>query len=140
MDPISSAVEKEAVGWLFSSVRKLWSWHTDVVAENKALKAKVETVTSQLDKKLDFERKKAGLIHRQEDDNIYRAPDGTLYCPLCLHQNELFIPLTNHFEGSYCCKIHNVVFETEARRLRGRQNAQSMPPTLPRGPHGWMGS
>ena len=132
MDPIGGAVEKEAVGWLFSNFRKLWSWHTDVVKENKRLK-------NQLDEKLEFQRQVAEMTTRQEDDNLYRSKDGRYFCPICIHKNKEIVPVVNHFEGSYFCVIHKHVFETEARRLGRAENPVALRiKRRRRGPHDWM--
>jgi hypothetical protein len=130
MDPISATVEKKALDSVIDAVRKLWSWHTDVVKENKALKERLDT-------KAEFERKKAALKSRQEDDNLYRDANGTLYCPLCLNADSKFIPVVHHFEGSYYCSLHKQVFETEERRTRKRGTVVA-PPQTPGGPNGWM--
>jgi hypothetical protein len=116
MEPISGAVEKKALDSAFAFVRKLWTWHTDIVKENKSLHAR-------LDEKAEFERKKSELGSRQEDDNLYKRKDGTgpYYCPLCLEHDGKFISVLNQFEDSYYCAIHKQVFETEARRLRRKQ-------------------
>jgi hypothetical protein len=126
MDPISGAVEKTAIDSAIGLARKLWSWHTDVVKENKALKEENTALKQGADVKAEFERKKAALTGRQEDDNLYRDADGKYYCPLCLHSDSKFVPVTNYGEGSYYCSLHKQVFETEERRLR-RQETRHQP-------------
>jgi len=112
-------------------VRKLWSWHTDVVKENKALKERLDT-------RAEFDRKKAELYGRQEDDNLYRDKDGKYYCPLCLHSDSKFVPVLNYGEGSYYCALHKQVFETEERRLRKTEERRLSQPPRHRGPQSWM--
>ena len=131
MEPISGAVEKKALDSAFAFIRKLWTWHTDIVKENKRLHAR-------LDPKAEFEQKKGELISRQEDDNLYKRKDGTgpYYCPLCLEHDGKFISVLNHFEGSYYCAIHRQVFETECRRLR-RTEQRSHPIKLRRSRFRW---
>lgn len=112
------------------TLRKLWTWHTDVVKENKTLKER-------LDVRAEFERRKAELVSRQEDDNLYRDANGRYHCPICLNADSKFVPVLNHFEGSYYCVIHQQVFETEERRLRSR-NVRPQRVNQKLGPYDWM--
>jgi hypothetical protein len=57
IDPITTTVEKKALDSAFDLVRKLWSWHTDVVKENKALKERLDT-------RAEFDRKKAEAVRQ----------------------------------------------------------------------------
>ena len=130
MDPITTTVEKKALDSAFDLVRKIWSWHTDVVKENKALKER-------LDVKAEFERRKSGMVSRQEDDNLYKDADGKYYCPTCIESDSKFVSVVNHFEGSYYCTLHKQVFSTEERRIRERNRQQPRQPSY-RGPQSWM--
>ncbi len=137
MDHICATVEKKGLDWAIEVVRKLWSWHTDVVKENKALKEENKTLWERLDAKAEFERKKAELVSRQEDDNLYKDKNGRYYCHLCLDADSKFVAVLNHDEGSYFCALHNQVFETAERRLRSRNRQQPRQPSYG-GPNSWM--
>jgi hypothetical protein len=68
-----------------------------------------------LDEKAAFERKKAVLVSRQEDDNLYRDANGRYFCPCCLDSDSKFVPVLNYGEGSFYCALHKQVFEAEER-------------------------
>jgi hypothetical protein len=133
----TGTVEKTALDSFVAVVRKLWSWHTDVVKENKSRKEEIAVLKERLDVKAEFERRKAELTSKQEDDNLYCDANGTYYCPYCLNADSKFVPVVNHFEGSYFCSLHKQVFETEARRVRDRNRQQPRQPTYG-GPQSWM--
>ena len=131
MSPIPGVVEKKALDSAFAVLRKLWSWHTDPIKENKELKARLNVKEA-------FERKKAELVSRQEDDNLYKDAAGRYYCPLCIEYDSKFVSVVNQFEGSYYCVLHKQVFETEERRLRNRNRRQPQQPSYGGHREHWM--
>jgi hypothetical protein len=123
--------EVKAVDEAISSGPKLWNlWkkfrQTDVV---ERLTKENELLKVQLDVKAQFERRKAGMTRRQEDDNMYRDDEGRYYCGLCADVDSKFVGLTNQSAdgGSYYCRIHQHHFETEEYRNRRRERRQNYP-------------
>jgi hypothetical protein len=137
MDPISGVVGKEAGKEVAASA---WNWLRRLFTRFGDLKKENEGLKAQLDKKAEFERRKAELICYPEDDCLYQNKDGTgpYYCPLCLGADGKFIPVTHGTPGTYYCKLHDHYFETKQYRERPRRIG---PVKLSgRHSHSWMGS
>ena len=126
-DPISGAVEKKAVDSVFNFLPKLWNKfrRTDRIdaqaTQIEQLHKELKVLTDKLDLKAEFERKKAALVRRQEDDNMYVDEYGSHHCPACLDADSKFVGLSNYGDGSYFCVVHKQVFQTEERRHRKEQ-------------------
>jgi hypothetical protein len=136
MIPVTGIVEKKATDSLWEFVHKLFIRRADLKRENLLLKL-------QLDEKLAFERKLTELDCHPEDDSIYWKKDGSGagFCPLCISGPEkLFTPLTHGAsKGSFYCRLHDHVFETEVLRERRSNRHPARRASRFSGPNAWMG-
>jgi len=140
VDPISGVIEKKVAEGVWTVVR---GWFT----RNRDLKKQVEALQAELAEErsggLAVEKMMSEVECRTEDDNMYWSKDakGGPYCPLCLHDNQKLIPMTQGGrEGDFYCRLHDHHFETQERRERDRQARQNRAqPSRPGyGRHGWM--
>jgi hypothetical protein len=125
MHPAPGVIERKMAESLWDSVRKWFNRNRDLRNEVDALKRDLAEERSGV---LAFERLKAELWSRSEDDGMYWKKDrcGGPYCPLCLDSDHKLISLTHgNRDGAFYCRIHDHHFETEERRTRDRMATQN---------------